>query len=86
LLSHGRKSSLKFASQASQPSRRLSFSALAATARLEVVGSITKNLAFVCAGENAGPSKLEKAKEQGVHVLNREQFEHLLETGEILDV
>jgi BRCT domain type II-containing protein len=61
-------------------------SALAATARLEVVGSITKNLAFVCAGENAGPSKLEKAKGQGVHVLNREQFEHLLETGEIQDI
>jgi len=57
--------------------------ALAEEARLEVVGSVTKNLAFLCAGDNAGPSKLEKSREQGVHVLSREQFEHLLETGEL---
>lgn len=56
---------------------------LAGESRLEVVGSVTKNLAFLCAGENAGPAKLAKATEQGVVVLNREQFEHLLETGEI---
>ena len=59
---------------------------LAESARIEVVGSVTKNLAFLCTGENAGPSKLEKAREQGVHVLNRKQFEHLLETGEVCDV
>lgn len=56
---------------------------LAEEARFEVVGSVTKNLAFLCAGDNAGPSKLEKAREQGVHVLSREQFEHLLETGDL---
>ena len=51
--------------------------------KLEVVGSVTKALAFLCAGPNAGPVKLKKAREQGVCVLSRSQFEHLLETGEI---
>ena len=41
--------------------------ALAQAANLETVGSVTKNLAFLCAGENAGPAKLEKAREQGNH-------------------
>lgn len=56
---------------------------LAAESRLEVVSSVTKHLAFLCAGENAGPAKLEKAGEQGAVVLTRKQFQHLLETGEI---
>ncbi len=56
---------------------------LAQAANLEVVGSVTRNLAFLCAGENAGPTKLEKAKEQGNHILSKEQFLHLLETGEV---
>ena len=56
---------------------------LAAEARLEVVSSVTKSLAFLCAGENAGPAKLAKAREQGVTVLTREQFTHLIETGEM---
>ena len=64
---------------------KIELAGLAESARLEVVGSVTRNLAFLCAGENAGPSKLEKAREQGVHVLSRMQFEHLLETGEISD-
>ena len=59
--------------------------AMAQAARLEVVASVTKSLAFLCAGENAGPAKLAKARDQGTHVLNREQFTHLLETGEISD-
>jgi len=59
-------------------------SALAEAANLEVVSSVTKNLAFLCAGENAGPSKLAKARDQGAHILTKQQFIHLLETGEIL--
>ncbi len=58
-------------------------SALAWESKLEVVNSVTKRLAFLCAGENAGPAKLEKARQQGVLVLSREQFVQLLETGEI---
>jgi NAD-dependent DNA ligase len=58
---------------------------LAEESHLDVVTSVTKDLAFLCIGENAGPAKLEKAKEQGVHILSRSQFEHLLETGDIKD-
>lgn len=64
---------------------KLALGALAQDARLEVVASVTKSLAFLCAGENAGPTKLEKAKAQGNHVLSKEQFLRLLETGEISD-
>ena len=56
---------------------------LAQESDLEVVGSVTKHLAFLCAGENAGPAKLAKATEQGVYVLTKEQFLNLLETGEL---
>lgn len=56
---------------------------LADESQLEVVTSVTKSLAFLCAGDNAGPTKLSKASSQGVTVLTREQFEHLLSTGEV---
>jgi NAD-dependent DNA ligase len=59
--------------------------ALAEGAKLEVVGAVTKNLAFLCVGLNAGPAKLAKAREQGVLVLQRSQLLHLLETGEVPD-
>ncbi|UXI00459.1 BRCT domain-containing protein [Photobacterium sp. TY1-4] len=45
--------------------------------------SVTKHLNILCYGSNAGPKKLEKALEQGVMILNRQQFEELAETGEI---
>jgi NAD-dependent DNA ligase len=57
--------------------------ALASESQLEVVTSVTKSLAFLCAGDNAGPAKISKARLQGVAVLTREQFEHLLSTGEV---
>lgn len=56
---------------------------LAKEHRLAVATSVTKDLAFLCTGSNAGPSKLAKAAEQGVTLLTRAQFEHLLATGEI---
>ena len=56
---------------------------LASDSGLHVTTGITKALAFLCIGENAGPSKLAKAKEQNVIILSREQFHHLLNTGEI---
>lgn len=58
-------------------------SELAQAANLEVVGSVTKGLAFLCIGDNAGPAKLLKATEQGNHIMSKEQFLHLLDTGEI---
>lgn len=56
---------------------------LASNANLKVVGSVTKNLAFLCCGENAGPAKLQNAREKGCLVLTKDQFLLLLETGEL---
>lgn len=50
---------------------------------LEVVKSVTKKLRYLCTGPNAGPSKLEKAREQHVVLMSLEQFENMLETGEL---
>lgn len=38
------------------------------------VGSISKKTSFVLAGENMGPSKLEKAQELGITILNEDEF------------
>lgn len=38
------------------------------------VGSISSKTSFVVAGENMGPSKLEKANSLGIEILNEEQF------------
>ncbi|WP_159686424.1 BRCT domain-containing protein [Flavobacterium sp. 9R] len=48
-----------------------------------IAKSITINLNFLCFGENAGPSKMKKAQEQNVILLNAEEFRNLIETGEI---
>jgi NAD-dependent DNA ligase len=55
----------------------------ATDARLHVVGSVNKFLLFLCAGDNAGPAKVAKAKVHGVAILTRGEFAHFLETGEI---
>lgn len=54
-------------------------------AGLRVVKGITQNLAFLCCGPNAGPTKLEAAREQGSIVLRQYEFMTLCETGEIPD-
>jgi NAD-dependent DNA ligase len=58
-------------------------SALAIDAHLRVVSGVSSSLSFLCAGENAGPAKLAKAKDLGVLVMDRAQFMSFLETGEI---
>ena len=52
-------------------------------AHLQVVSTVTKNLRFLVTGRGAGPSKLDKARRQGVTVIDRDGFERLLETGEL---
>ncbi len=64
-------------------SKKRELSALAQSAHLKVVGSVTKNLDFLCAGETAGPKKVEKAIEQGVQFLSEADFKELLESGEL---
>ncbi|MDH5833699.1 BRCT domain-containing protein [Luteimonas kalidii] len=56
---------------------------LARKHRLGVATSVTNDLAFLCAGESAGPAKLSKAAAQGVTLLTRAEFERLLATGEV---
>jgi NAD-dependent DNA ligase len=52
-------------------------------AHLDVVKSVTKQLRYLVAGLNAGPTKLQKAREQEVVVLTLDQFRAMLETGEL---
>lgn len=50
---------------------------------LEVKPSVTKTLRYLCIGPDAGPSKVDKARAQGVTVLNAHDFNRLCETGEL---
>jgi NAD-dependent DNA ligase len=50
---------------------------------LQVVDSVTQSLTYLCFGANAGPSKLQKARQQAVVVLDHASFLHLLDTGEL---
>lgn len=52
-------------------------------AHLEIVRSVTKNLRYLCAGPNAGPSKLKRAKQQHVILMSPKEFENMIETGEL---
>lgn len=56
---------------------------LANDAGFAAVTSVTKNLGMLCTGPYPGPTKLEKAGQKNVPVVNLEQFKHFLATGEI---
>jgi len=57
----------------------------AESAMFRVRSGVTKGLQFLCCGANAGPSKVRKAREQGVIVLTAEEFRSLAQTGEVPD-
>jgi DNA ligase (NAD+) len=46
-------------------------------------GSVSKKTTAVVVGEAPGAAKVTKATDLGIPVLNEQQFEHLLETGEL---
>lgn len=46
---------------------------------------VTKNLNLLVAGPTAGPTKLVKAYEQGVQIIDEADFMWLIETGELPD-
>lgn len=52
---------------------------------LRVMKGVTQSLVFLCAGPNAGPAKMAKARCQGVYVLSESDLAPLLETGELPD-
>jgi len=57
--------------------------ALAIKSGLLVRKSVTKKLAYLVMGYNAGAIKIEKAKQQQVDLFTEEEFINFLETGEI---
>jgi NAD-dependent DNA ligase len=65
------------------PGERTQLESEAEEAHLEVVKSVTKSLRYLVTGPNAGPAKLQKAKEQEVVIINVEQFHNMLQTGEL---
>lgn len=63
--------------------RRTELEEIAHEAGMVVRKNVTTNLDFLCAGSNAGPSKLADALDRGVTVLDEQQFLLMLETGEV---
>lgn len=48
-----------------------------------VMKNAGKSLAVLCIGYNAGPSKVEDAREAGAFIVTEEQLQHLIATGEV---
>jgi len=67
----------------SSPTEKEELSKLATGAGLRVVSGVSSLLLFLCAGDNPGPVKLEKAQDYGIPIMSRAEFLHLLDTGEI---
>lgn len=65
--------------------RRAELEALATVAGMRVRKTVTKDLIFLCCGPNAGPIKVEGAREKGAFILFDESFLGMLETGELVD-
>lgn len=65
---------------------RASLEALAQAKGLRVVKTPTKGLAFLCAGYNAGWTKVKAAVDKGAFILSSAQLLEMLETGDISEV
>jgi BRCT domain type II-containing protein len=52
---------------------------------LRVVKTVTQGLVFLCIGPTAGPTKVAKARAQGVYIVHEPELHGLLETGELPD-
>ena len=50
---------------------------------LQVVGSITKSLSYLCVGPHPGEAKLAKAAQQGVCTMSEAEFLEFVVTGEL---
>ncbi|KAF1021871.1 MAG: DNA ligase [Paracidovorax wautersii] len=65
--------------------RRAELEQMASDGGLRVVRSVTQTLVFLCGGSNAGPMKLEKARAQGVYIVDETAFIQLVATGVLPD-
>lgn len=63
---------------------RLRLEAMAAENGFRVMKTVSKALAVLCIGYNAGPTKVEDAREAGAFVLTDVDLMHLIKTGEIV--
>ncbi|SPJ32853.1 BRCT domain-containing protein [Kushneria phyllosphaerae] len=63
--------------------QRASLEEICSKAGMKLRKTVSKNLSFICAGPNAGPTKMSAAQAQGVAVLDEADLVRLLETGEI---
>jgi NAD-dependent DNA ligase len=66
-------------------SRKAELASIAIESGFRVVTGVTKNLEFLCVGEEPGPNKVKKAKEQNVPIITEQQFLKIVETGELPD-
>lgn len=64
---------------------RAGLEAQCAAAGLKVVKTVTQQLVFLCAGPNAGPSKVGKARVQGAFIVTDSDLPELLESGVLPD-
>ena len=58
---------------------------LCGEAGMRVVKTVTQGLTFMCAGSNAGPAKVAKARGQHVYIVKEPELHALLATGELPD-
>lgn len=58
---------------------------VAADAGLRVVKSVTRGLMFLVAGPNAGPKKVDGARELGSYIVSESEFFELVQTGVLPD-
>ncbi|WP_421497825.1 BRCT domain-containing protein [Flavobacterium columnare] len=65
------------------PSEKKELIQIAENNKFHVAKSVTTNLNFLCCGDNAGPSKMDKAEKQGAIILNKDDFFKLIQTGEL---
>jgi NAD-dependent DNA ligase len=56
------------------PSRKAELQKIAKDRGFKCVTSVTKNLSFLCVGDNPGPAKLREATDQGVAIISEEEF------------
>ena len=45
------------------------------------MGSISNKTSFILAGENMGPSKLQKAEKLGIKIMSEDEFLQLIDNG-----
>lgn len=65
--------------------KRTYLEGLVASLGMKVCKTVTKNLTYLCVGPNAGPTKVEAARNQHVFIVSQPQLLALLETGELPD-